>query len=842
MTLRAGQTFDRYRIEALLGEGGMGAVYRAYDTRLQRIVALKVLRVGPDGSTGGTSRVLREARAAAALAHPNAVVIHDVGEIEGTAYIAMEHIEGESLRACVSDRSPDTATRIRWLCDVAEVLAAAHARGLVHRDVKPENVMVKRDGTIKVLDFGIARRVRDEVDPAAPTVDSDDPATRTGEGVVAGTPAYMSPEQVRNQPIDERADQFSWAVMAYEVLSGKLPWRPRDQVAIIASILMDEPAPLRSMAPVDEHTSSVIARALSKSPAARFPSMRALLDTLVAKTPAPAVRSRRSHVVLAVAAAALVGGFAAFQLWGARKKQPVTVPAPSPSAHAITDHPDPTSCNAAATKSYRDGLHALRQIGWDVAQRAFEAAIAADPACAAPHLRLALMSPGLSMASSRARATYQRASQLRASLTPREQDLLDATEPCLARDPPDRIECSKRALPLAERWPLDAEILTWVADLAQRTTHEPEALLRRAVAIDPLYADAWQSIARARLRGNDMPGALAALDQCIAAAPASTDCRYERVRVDFRRNECKSAEKNARDWIARTPGQAFPQRFFAYALAAGGEPRVVVEEALHARWKVLEEEFRDFVATLEEAQVAAWFGDFDRARVLALELNKKAEGNDYARHAEASVFAARLAEEEGRNDDATKIAAAFRHGARVWPYPTNFTAYTWTATPEAEPTLLRLEGAAASAITAWRDEAVKTMRVSRLQAFVLGPSWSARSREEAEAAIASSPVALVPMRLDADGALLRGTIGRLLLRAGREEDGLTYLRAAAHDCGPLSDAFSAVRAHQWLAEAIEARDRPGACAEYGKILERWGAAKKSITADVARARRKKLGC
>ncbi len=841
MTLRTGQTFDRYRIEAVLGEGGMGAVYRAYDTRLQRVVALKVLRPGPEGSTGGTSRVLREARAAATLAHPNAVVIHDVGEIDGTAYIAMEHVDGSSLRVHVNDRTASMATRLGWLRDVASVLAAAHDRGLVHRDVKPENVMIRVDGAVKVLDFGIARRVRSDVDPAAPTVDSSDPATQTGEGVVAGTPAYMAPEQIRNEPIDERADQFSWAVMAYELLAGKLPWKPRDQVAIIASIVMDEPAPLRSVADVDERTSAVLARALSKSPAARFPSMRALLAALDDSAPPP--RPRRSRAPLIAGGLLLV---VAVVLAVSRKKPPVIPPpAPSASARAITDHPDPLGCNPAAIKAHREGLHALRQVGWDVAQHAFEAAIAADPGCAAPRLRLALMGSGLSMASARVRATYQAAAQLRGNLTPREQDLLDATEPCIARDPPDRAECAKRALPLAAKWPADAEVLVWVADLVQRTSREHEPILRRAVAIDPQYADAWQALASARMWVNDTPGALDALDRCIAVAPASTDCRFERVRIDFRRADCKSAAKNARDWSARTPGQAFPQRFLAYSLAALGEPRDVVEEALHARWKVLEDEFRDFVSTLEAGQVAAWFGDFDAARAVSQELFKKAEGNDYARHAEAAVFGARLAEEEGRTADAVKIAAAFRHGARVWPYPTVFTPYTWTAVPAAAPLLLRIEGGPGlePAIAAWRDEAVATARVAPLQAFAFGPSSLASSRAAAEAALATAPLPLIPMRLDSDGALLRGTLGELLRRAGRADDALTYLRAAANDCGPLADAFSAVRAHAWLGALLEERsDTAGACAEYGVVLSRWGGAKRSVTADRARERRKALKC
>jgi tetratricopeptide (TPR) repeat protein len=842
VTLRTGQSFDRYRIEAVLGEGGMGAVYRAYDTRLQRVVALKVLRPSTDGSTGGTGRILREARAAAALSHPNAVVIHDVGEFEGTAYIAMEHIDGVSLRAYVTDRSVDLPTRMRWLVDVASVLAAAHERGLVHRDVKPENVMVRVDGTVKVLDFGIARRVRNDVDPSAPTVESSDPSTHTGEGVVAGTPAYMAPEQVRNEPVDERADQFSWAVMAYEVLSGKLPWKPRDQVAIIASIIMDEPAPLRSVVPeVDERVSNVLSRALTKAPAARHPSMRALIAALEDRAAPPVHRRGRWPLVAGLIA---VGAIAvAVVPFARRRPAPAIAPSTSAVSHAVTDHPDPLGCNDAAIRAHRNGLQALRQIGWDVAQHAFEAAIAADPSCAAPHLRLALMGPGLSMASARVRATFQKAVQLRANLMPRERDLLDAAEPCIARDPPDRAECATRARPLADKWPLDAEVLFWVTDLARASGPEQEALLQRAIAIDPGYADALQALAGARVRVNDITGALQLLDRCIATAPASTDCRFERVRIDFRRTDCKSAEKNARDWSARAPGQAFPQRFLAYSLAAQGEPRVVVEEALRARSVVLEEEFRTFVTTLERAQVAAFYGDFTAARTISDELQKQAVGSDYPRHAEAAVFAARLAEEEGRTADAKAIANAFRLGARVWPSPTVFTPYTWTATPSAAPVLLQLEGLAPgalrTAIADWHADA-KT-RVATLQAFAFGPSSLAVTKEEAEAASSSMP--LSPLRLDADGALLRGNVGRLLQRAGRSDDALIYLRAAAADCGPLDDAFSAVRAHAWLAELLETRgDRPGACAEYGVVLDKWAAAKKSITADHARARRKALGC
>src|SRR5579883_2965896 len=162
MSLSQGERFDRYVIEDVLGEGGMARVYRAHDPRLHQRVALKVLRLDsstdPDTSVDATARVMREARAAAALDHPNAVSVFDVGEADGQLFIAMELVVGKSLRAYVGDASVSWETKLRWMLDAARALGAAHERGLVHRDVKPENVMVRADGMVKVVDFGIAKR------------------------------------------------------------------------------------------------------------------------------------------------------------------------------------------------------------------------------------------------------------------------------------------------------------------------------------------------------------------------------------------------------------------------------------------------------------------------------------------------------------------------------------------------------------------------------------------------------------------------------------------------------------------------------------------------------------
>jgi serine/threonine protein kinase len=291
--LKPGSSFERYTIDALIGQGGMGCVYRAHDPRLERSVALKLISDG-GVSPETTGRLLREARSAAALDHPNAVAIFDVGEADGTPYIVMELVDGQTLRGAVGQVTVSTELKLKWLIDTARALAAAHRKGLVHRDVKPENVMVRADGVVKVLDFGIARRTASEVDPTAAT--SQALPTLTAEGARLGTPLYMAPEQIRGDALDGRGDQFSWGVLAYELLSGRLPWRGgSDALAVAASILTDEPAESSlDAAGISRRVKAVLLRTLSKRPADRFASMDDVIRALEAASrgeDAPAVRS-----------------------------------------------------------------------------------------------------------------------------------------------------------------------------------------------------------------------------------------------------------------------------------------------------------------------------------------------------------------------------------------------------------------------------------------------------------------------------------------------------------------------------------------------------------------------
>jgi serine/threonine-protein kinase len=280
----------RYRIDALLGEGGMGAVYRGYDPVLARAVAVKVLRLDsvdpadPDGIRRASEGLLREARAAATLKHPNTVAIHDLGEASGQPFIVMELVEGRLLRSFVGARDVPVPTRVAWLAGVARALGAAHAAGLVHRDIKPENVMVDAEGTAKVLDFGIARPLRAPASMRSPTFSGGGSLASD----LAGTPLYMAPELLGGARADARSDQFAWGVTAYELLTGMHPmatgsWPPR--------LGGRPPRSCDELAPVPPGIAAAVMRAMLAVPEHRFGSMRevtGVLDSfLVSSVPPP---------------------------------------------------------------------------------------------------------------------------------------------------------------------------------------------------------------------------------------------------------------------------------------------------------------------------------------------------------------------------------------------------------------------------------------------------------------------------------------------------------------------------------------------------------------------------
>ena len=237
MTLSAGVRLGPYEVLGQLGAGGMGEVWRARDSRLQRDVAIKVLPAELGSDAGRLKRFEKEARSASALNHPNIVTIYDIGQSDSISYIAMELVEGKTLRELLFAGALPTKRILNIAAQVADGLARAHEAGIVHRDLKPENVMVTKDVLAKILDFGLAKLTYTGVDSAEGTNLPTD--TGTGAGVILGTVGYMSPEQAGGQPVDYRSDQFSFGSILYELLTGKRAFVGKTGVDILSAILND---------------------------------------------------------------------------------------------------------------------------------------------------------------------------------------------------------------------------------------------------------------------------------------------------------------------------------------------------------------------------------------------------------------------------------------------------------------------------------------------------------------------------------------------------------------------------------------------------------------------------
>jgi eukaryotic-like serine/threonine-protein kinase len=313
-----GARLGPYEILQPIGAGGMGEVHRARHLKLRRDVAIKVLPAEFAADPRRLARFEREARTASALNHPNIVTIHDVAEYEGTTYIAMELVEGRTLREIIADGPLPIDQAVRLASQIADGLARAHAAGIVHRDIKPANVMVTGDGLVKILDFGLAKPLTtpDGREIAGPTL-----TTETREGVLVGTPHYMSPEQLSGDSVDHRSDQFAFGVVLYEMVSGKPPFDGPSVRAIISAILVNPPPPLRHLRPhAPAELERLICRCLEKDPDKRFASTTNLAAEL-RRYEARRMRSaqglallRKPAVSATLAALALVLGVAGW-LW-----------------------------------------------------------------------------------------------------------------------------------------------------------------------------------------------------------------------------------------------------------------------------------------------------------------------------------------------------------------------------------------------------------------------------------------------------------------------------------------------------------------------------------------------
>ena len=239
-----GRTLSHYEVIAKLGEGGMGVVYKARDRELGRLVAIKILSTEALHDQNRRHRFLQEARTASALSHPNIVTIHEIGHAEGLDFIVMEYVEGRTLKQLIGAGLP-VKEAVAYARQIASALSAAHSIGIIHRDIKPANTLVTAAGTLKVLDFGLAKLTESaSLSDTEPTMTGGAPAELTEHGAVLGTAAYMSPEQAEGKGIDARSDLFSLGVVLYEMLSGKRPFQADSNLATMLAILRDVPPPL----------------------------------------------------------------------------------------------------------------------------------------------------------------------------------------------------------------------------------------------------------------------------------------------------------------------------------------------------------------------------------------------------------------------------------------------------------------------------------------------------------------------------------------------------------------------------------------------------------------------
>jgi serine/threonine protein kinase len=395
-----GEIISHYRIIGKLGVGGMGEVYLAEDKRLGRKVAIKFLPAEVATNELARQRLLREAKTAATLDHPNICAIYEVGEEGGHSFIVLQYIEGETLAATLKRQLPDQREALAMAAQVADALNEAHARGIIHRDIKPENIMLTTRRQVKVLDFGLAKVLRD---PGIAEPDAETGTLLSMPGMVMGTAPYMSPEQVRGEELDCRSDIFSFGTVLYELLSGRRPFEAKSTAEVISAILTRDPPPVNrsSLAHSGRAEERLIRKCLEKDAAQRYQSMGDLISDLAQirreyengqvspaadVTPLKAAvtgkgrwrRLRVSRPALVLIALALVVAAAVYTL-SFRTSKPT-------SASSVK------SANAAAYDAYMRGMVNVKSenpANNEAAIKLFRQAVAADPNFAAAYAELA---------------------------------------------------------------------------------------------------------------------------------------------------------------------------------------------------------------------------------------------------------------------------------------------------------------------------------------------------------------------------------------------------------------------------------------------------------------------
>jgi serine/threonine-protein kinase len=849
------ERIGHFRIVGRLGQGGMGIVYRAEDERLRRTVALKVLPEAFAQDEERRKRFLREARSAGALTHANIATVHDVAEVDGRIYIAMELVEGESLRDRMARGALAPAEALRIARGIARGLARAHAKGIVHRDLKPDNVMLDAEGEPKILDFGLAKLREEEPSLSPSAIETGETASQlTREGNLLGTPQYMSPEQAAGAPADARSDVFAVGVMLYEMLSGRRPFEAQRVGELLAQIRRDSPAPLGRVAPqVPRELAAIVDRCLAKKRADRYADAQALSDALATVAPS---RSRRPLALAAVVAAVLAGAVVVRATWPARATS--TAPATTASTHAITmlDLPLPKSDVAAALTAYKEGLQATHDGVMGESNAAFERAVQLDSTMGAAWLRL-LRNVWPQEPPTVAREYYRKAAQNRARLDERDARILEALEPVAMGDPPDYAQAAARLGKLSASSPDDADLLGLLAEtrLSALDYGAADEAADRQLALDPTDARAWARRGVIRIQLGNRGGGVALIEHGLTSFGGCTVCMQMLAWLAATEGDCPRVEELGRRMARAEPLGTWGYEYVGMAMAGAGRPRELVLETLRQGWAQVPPGPREKLTAEDTMQLDLLYGDFDAAvRDIAAFERLEANDADELYHGELALVRLRLAEEAGDAARAGAVAKDFLTRRDAWARQALFDEYPVIHDPV--PTMLGAEARAgllgADDVEAGRARWIDTWRAKTpekkggflwLHGWALPASTADEARAALEARAQYAPLP-APVRFTWVGPTFEAHVGKLLLLAGRPTEAVETLARGASTCDALIFPADNVRAHLWLGQAREATgDKAGACAAYGAVIARWGAvASRSVTARTAIARATALAC
>jgi serine/threonine-protein kinase len=843
--LHPGTPLGRYTIESLLGAGASGTVYVAWDGTLRRRVALKIFRGSFVDAPDERARWLREARIAASLTAREIVAIYDIGEHDGQVFIAMELVDGPSLRDELRRGPLPLARALAVAHDVASALMRAHEAHVIHRDLKPENLRLDQQDRVRVLDFGLAISVEADASVRG--------EAREGEGIGAGTRGYMAPEQVRGERASPQSDVFSLGVVLYEMLTGFLPFETGSADAYLEAVehaRYERPSSRNRAVPPE--VDALVARCLAFDARKRFSSAGELREALARLRAAtgPARRWWRT----AIASASLLAAVAVAVVVARSRGAPVeqhrgSSPAAASSRQgaSLLDRPPVAAHSPEARAAYDDAVRLLRGASVALASKGFLRAIALDPELAAARLRIttySMVTDPLTI-----RQHLAKAHENQQSLSPEDVTALGIFESSVGAET-DTATPARLWTAAAARFPDDAESqleLAYALDVDGQA-EAAEAAYEHALSLDPGFALALLTRGIGRAKRGDYDGARADLSECVVRSPAALSCMRRLAAIHEQQGDCDAFAADAQRMTAVGPQDPQSYLFLSRALATTGASVDGIRLARHKAAELFGEPWTSTYHGQADTLLALWSGDLVEAERHARQLASavREHVNEYD-HEFPTTMLLRVLEETGRADEGARIAKEYVDLVPAW------TGHEWISRSlvlRAVHHSPRLSQAAYETLRRdWSRDLAASLSAGRPAAlsWIAYQATPARDGHDAEEALALLP-SIGPLPAMAPTyprpTSLDEPIGRVYLLADRPAEAVPYLRRAARFCSRLEDPVQWMQAQVELGRALERNgDIPGACDAYRAVARAWPATRPpSVTATAASRATQTLGC